>query len=95
MIDTQNRFRALHNFSQPSTRRPSEYPATQQVHMNMEHRLAAVGVAIHHHPVAIIRDAVFRRDLPGGKKQLTKNLNIAGLHIIQGGYALLWNDQHV
>jgi len=38
------------------------------MHMDVENRLTAMGIAIHHYPVTILCNAMFRCDFLCGKK---------------------------
>ncbi len=63
--------------------------------MNVENRLATMRIAIHHHPVSILRNAVLSCNFLCGEKQFAENFNILRLHIIDRRYSVLRNDQHM
>lgn len=69
--------------------------AADQMHMNMEHFLTAVAVAVHYQAVAVIRNPFLLRDFGCHGDHMTQNLFIFRSDIIHGRNKMIGNNQNM
>jgi len=73
------------------TRRPRHPPAAQQMQMQVEHGLPAVGVGVHHHAVALLRDPFVARQRAREQQHLAQQPRIP--RVVQRGHVLCGDDE--
>lgn len=54
--------------------------------VDVKNRLAGTGIAVHHQPVARLRDAFLTSKRAGGKRHLAEQPGIRGREIVEGAY---------
>src|SRR5258708_7313713 len=61
--------------------RPLHRPAAEDVKMEVKHRLATIGVGVHHDAIALRRDSRLLRDIAGKSQQFPEHPRI--FHIVE------------
>ena len=62
--------------------------------VHVEDRLTGVGPGVDDAAVAL-RVSELLRDLRGGEEELARDLRVVGAEVVEGGYVLLGDDEHV
>src|SRR6185312_12311566 len=78
-----------------STGWPMQAPASQQVDMQMEHRLPAILVAIDHGAIPLFGEALLLGVIRRRQQQLAEQLGLVRGDIVQRGQRLLRDEQHM
>lgn len=66
--------------------------STEQMQVDMEHRLPCPGITVHYGTIARISDVFLARDIPGRDVQFADNVRIGLNQIIDRRYVPPWND---
>ncbi len=76
------------------SRRPGERPSTQQVHVQVEHRLPGAETNVEDGAVSLL-DVALAGDLRGRKMAAPNHFGVARLGLLQSGKMFFGNNEHV
>jgi hypothetical protein len=70
-------------------------PTAKQVQVYVVNSLTSCVIAVHDYAVTVVRNSFPGREFGCGQEQLSDQLGVTGLNIVNGPNALFWDDQNV